>query len=120
MLIQMITKEEIDQRIISLVAEWSRRDISKISKDTLINSWKSGGLAIDGADADDLIGFLANRLGWPLRDFDYDDYFGPELGWNPITLISMLIKGKLKKLKPLTVGLLIQQFCDSQPFNTDD
>lgn len=111
----MVQEHDLEELIIGLVAEWSRRDVNRLCSDTLINSWRNGGLAIDGADADDLIGFISSRLGWPLKDFNYDDYFGPELGWNPISLVAMLIKGERMRSELLTIGQLSRMFFESQP-----
>ena len=109
------SKREVERIIVELVVEWSHHRFFEISPDTLINSWKRGGLAVDGADANELIEFVSNRIGWSLKNFNYGDYFGPELGWNPISLVVMMVKGDWKRLAPLTIGQLSQKFFECQP-----
>lgn len=109
------SEHELERMIVEFVAEWSHRNVSEISADTLINSGKRGGLAVDGADADELIEFISNRVGWLLKNFNYNDYFGPEVGWNPISVVVMLVKGDWKRLPPLTIGELSQKFFECQP-----
>jgi hypothetical protein len=87
---------------------------SRISSGTTINvGWKS--LGVDGADADELIDFVSREIGWPLKNFDWDKFFGPELGWNSILYLTL--KDAWKKLTPLSVGDLADMYFESQPDN---
>lgn len=107
----MISKAELDQQIIALVARFRNIRESAVSLDTTINF----DLGIDGADADDLVETIANALGWLLDDFDYDEYFFQEGEiTNPLYQLSWLFRRHRKSKKPLTVGMLSQMFFDSR------
>jgi hypothetical protein len=69
--------EVYQQQVIDWVSEWSKRH--NLSPMTSINRGLSG-LGIDGQDADELIEFLSRKSGISFSDFDFDRYFGPELG----------------------------------------
>lgn len=110
----MINRSDLERTIIGLIAEWAHRNPAELSVATIINSGRRGGLAVDGADAYELLEFLSKKLGWNLLNFDYRRYFGPEIGWNPVSLIIMLGKGDLKRTFPLTIGDLSEQFFASR------
>src|SRR5215831_8345615 len=97
----MLARDQVDERVLELVAKFCHKNKSKISLDTEINTT----LGVDGADGDDLIDLISHELGWPVRNFDLNDYFGPEVGWNPFTFL-FLPKHLRKKLMPLTVRTL--------------
>lgn len=110
MLTKMISKTELDREIIPLVARFCAKDEARISLDTRVNL----DLGVDGADADDLLTLISRELGWPLKDFRYDEHFVPESEFSPFAMLRALFHGG-KTLKPLTIGMLSQLYFESQP-----
>jgi len=104
----MISKSDLDQKIIALVAKFCGIHENKLSMDSQVNLE----LGVDGADADELIELISNELGWLLQDFEFDNYFGPELGYMPFL---SLFRGRRKKLLPLTLSMLSEKYFASQP-----
>jgi hypothetical protein len=104
----MKSKAELDRLILGIAAKFCGVPERKLSADSRINL----DLGVDGADADDLIETITRELGWPLENFNYDDYFGPEVGYVPI--LSWL-KNRKNKLRPLTISMLAQMYFDCQP-----
>ena len=70
----------------------------RINPKTKIN----GSLGVDGADADELLMALNNKYNLKIIEFDYDQYFGPELGYTPIWS-EILRFGMGRRTKALTV-----------------
>jgi hypothetical protein len=70
---------EFETIVVQWVSEWSRRPIDSLSPQTCINCGFVKGLGVDGEDADDLIRFLHDKSGVGFSDFQFDQYFGPEL-----------------------------------------
>ena len=110
-----MTEDDVDSRVLKLVAAWAQRGPETIALSTVINSGISGGLGVDGADADDLVAYVARGLGWSLIDFDYDSFFGPEVGWNPLSLVVDFFSRRGMRSRPLTVGQLAHYFFRSRP-----
>lgn len=109
----MTSKAALDKQVVALVARWAHKTEEEISLETVINAGGRKGLGVDGADADDLIGFLSRGIGWPIRDFNWDDYFGAEVGWDPVSFLFSFFRKKERL--PLTVAILSRKFFESSP-----
>lgn len=75
----------------------------KLSYETIINK------EIDGDDALEFIETFSAKYNVDMSGFRFDDYFGPELGFNPIYYLLCMIfaRHKLKRI-PITVRDLVE------------
>ena len=92
--------EEVKQ-IIS--KEWSVK-LENLSVETRL--WHD--LGMDGDDGWEFIEVFSKHFQIDMSDFEFDLYFGPESGADPITLLYFLIfKSKRPKRVPITVKDLV-------------
>ena len=91
-------------RIGELLAEQMGVDQTSITLDTRLGR----DLGMDGADAEEFLTAYRQEFGVDMTDFPYDDYFGPEVGFEIFTyLYYFLFKRSALILKDVTVNELM-------------
>jgi acyl carrier protein len=73
---------EISESVIQLIMEVSNR------KDIALNTTIQAGLGIEGVDAEELLGNIAEKFGTDFSSMDFDEYFCDEfsLSWGLLLL----------------------------------
>lgn len=61
-----------------VTAKYCGRDDDQVELDWIINEGGKRGLGVAGNDGDDLLEEIWKALGWQLKKFDCDRFFGPE------------------------------------------
>ncbi|MDR2637746.1 MAG: DUF1493 family protein [Zoogloeaceae bacterium] len=106
------------------VAEWLRAELSipprkQIDGGTRIN-WDLG---VDGDDGLDLVIEFGKKFNVDISNFPFDDYFGPEAGMTPFSLLVFIwriLKGQpVNDLKPLYVEDFFRMAQDANQRNKD-
>jgi hypothetical protein len=97
---------QFEQQVIAWLAEWSGVALSRLAPTTEVNRR----LGVDGADADEMIAHLARRSGITFDGFEFDRYFGPEVGFVfYVDRVINLIAGRRRQpVEPLTIAMLAQ------------
>ncbi len=91
-------------RIRALLTEQMGGDEASITLDTRLGR----DLGMDGADAEEFLTAYRQEFGVDMTDFPYDDYFGPEVGFEIFTyLYCLLFKRSALKQKQVTVSELM-------------
>ncbi len=91
-------------RIRELLAEQMGGDEASITLDTRLGR----DLGMDGADAEEFLTAYRQEFGVDMTNFPYDDYFGPEVGFEIFSyLYCLLFKRSALKQKQVTVNELI-------------
>jgi hypothetical protein len=95
---------QFEQQVIAWLAEWASVPASRLAPSTEVNRV----LGVDGADADDMVAHLAKRGGVTFDGFEFDRYFGPEVGFVfYLDRIVDFIAGRRRRpIEPLTVAML--------------
>lgn len=113
-----MTENNLQVALLRLITEWLRLsgglvDGSDIDLLTLDTNLARGGLGIDGSDANDLLVYLCDKLGWKLgEDFDFPEYFINE-GFDGRHFLSLLFPRFRRK--PISIRLLAGYYFRSQP-----
>lgn len=104
-------EEEFDQalydRLLTFLAQQTGREKSSLQKNTSLYH----DLGIDGLEALVLMGEFQKSFGVIVDEVDFDQFFGPELPFNPVTWLFLVLfkpdeinpKGQQKKI-PLRVA----------------
>jgi acyl carrier protein len=100
----MTQRLALSDRIIDLV----HRETSAPKDRIHLHSELGDDLGIDGADGWELIEAFAKEFEVDISEFQWDRYFGPEAGFNPILWLIQWAIGRLpKKLEPITIQNLV-------------
>jgi acyl carrier protein len=109
----------IDENLDINVIKWLRAELSipqrkKIDGKTKINL----DLGVDGDDGLDLVIEFGKKFDVDVSNFPFSDYFGPEAGINPFTILVTILRTLLCRpqsgLKPLYVEEFIRMAQDAK------
>jgi hypothetical protein len=64
-------------------------------------------LGVDGDDAEELLQAFSALFSLDMSAFRFDDHFGPEAGFEPISWLLSIPFGSRKRLMPLSVRALV-------------
>src|SRR5262249_23672292 len=95
--------EDVVARVTELIHRSTQTPIRKIRLDADLGR----DLRIDGDDASELLRLFSKEFKVDLNGFNFDDYFGPEAGFDPVVWLVKKATGKLPSYKPLTVRDLV-------------
>jgi acyl carrier protein len=99
-----VDRRAIEHRLVALIAEQTRFR-KPIGTATTVNH----DIGVDGQDAIDLL--LAVQDEFKLADvddFEFDRFFGPEAGFNPIVWLAEKLGGRSRPLEPLPVSAIAE------------
>ena len=93
----------IEDRVKSLVAQQTAIRIEKLSLQTELGK----DLGVDGDDAVELLSKFSEEFQVDLSTFQFDKYFGPEAGIDPIWALISFLDASRRKLEPVTIQDLV-------------
>jgi acyl carrier protein len=94
----------IERDVISFLGEWLSCDDKKLGLDTRIGE----DLGVDGDDAVELLEEYSKRFSVDISNFPFNEYFGPEVGSNPISFLYCLFVKNPGNLKTLYIRDLVE------------
>ncbi|MCH7499446.1 MAG: DUF1493 family protein [Nitrospinae bacterium] len=95
---------QLEEDVISFLSEWLSCSDRSLNLDTRIGE----DLGVDGDDAVEVLEEYSKRFSVDISSFPFNDYFGPEVGFNPLYFLISIFSSNRSKFKSLYICDLVE------------